>query len=75
MGYLCKLLFREVVELSKSAQAIVSGLGYPTSLHYMVHSVAEDITTLAGGYSNTDTNLNRLGNFLLAVFIVLDGAV
>lgn len=73
MGYLCKLLFREVVELSKSAQAIASGLGYPASLHYMVHSVAEDITTLAGGY--TDTNLNRLGNFLLAVFIVLDGAV
>lgn len=46
-----------------------------TQHNYMVNSVVEDITVLAGEYSDRETNLNRWGNFLLTVFIVLDGAV
>lgn len=43
--------------------------------NYMVNSFVEDITALAGGYRDRETNLNRWGNFLLTVFIVLAGAV
>lgn len=43
--------------------------------NYMVNSFAEDITNLAGGYSDRETNLNRRGNFLLTLFIVLAGTV